>query len=183
MTAKQILDLTPEQIAKLPSKEIPLLAEAYIQLDRDIKSAEQLLGFYRQRFIKEGEAEAAAAEVALKGTTWNFMTPAGESVEVQFPEDALIKGGFIIMPDGEIFRSKDRKLILMPNLVALAGKAFNKLFAETWMLKKSFREIAPALLGESKGAQIIAACEEPSSPRVTPKTAKGSAVYQKPHHD
>lgn len=170
MTATEILELDPEQIAKLKSPDIPLVVSAAVRLDRKIKEDTAFLDTLKLRLIHEGEADAKGQEMKTPGTTWNYTGACGNRASVVFPADKVI--GMFWVSKGRCFRKKGKETIEMANLKKMAGEHFKKLFFGMFKPCKAFRELVKVLLPPGKQEEMIAACEEPSSPRVSFETAE-----------
>lgn len=173
VNATELLELTPEQIAKLKSQDIPVLVSAAVKLDRTIKEQQKTLACLKERLVTEGEADAKKAEVKTPGTTWNYTGPCGNRASVAFPEDKLI-GAFWIA-NGKCFRKRTRddgryETVEMANVKEIAGVNFKKLFFQMYKPAKAFRELLKALATPKEQEELTEACQEPSSPRVSFET-------------
>lgn len=173
MTSAQILELTPESIASLDSRDIHFVVEAAIRLDRDIKLLQGTLGLLKAHLIKEAEAEwRKSGDKKQEGTSWTYHDRTGEIARVSFPEPKLLSGFWL--HDGKAFRydSASKKVVLLGDIEAACDGKFKKLFSNTiYKPVKGFREIVGALLPNGLQRRLLAMVTLPSSPRVNFGTA------------
>jgi hypothetical protein len=172
MTSKQILELPPDQLAKLPRKHIPTLVEVAIALDRELKAGQSFLSLLKLRLIHEAEASARAEGCEQTGSSWQFNDRIGETAEVTFPEDGPVRGIFFVGEQAYRYRG-EHELVTMGPIKKLAGQHWDKLFFPTYKPCKAFRDILPLVLKPAPAAELLEELFEPSSPRVSFKTKPG----------
>jgi hypothetical protein len=175
MTSQQVLGLSPEEILKLNSRDIPSLVSAAIEFDRASKQFANLLSVAKERLVQEARRTLAdgAGLPDEAGTSATFNSDAGEIARVNFPKPSLIRG-FWIHKD-KAYKKEGKGTVEIGDVKAVAGDFFDKLFAKVFRPGTAFRDLCRALLPPGKAAKLMAMMEEPSSPRVSFETTEGQA--------
>jgi hypothetical protein len=173
MTSNQLCSLAAEDIAKFPSKEIPILVQAAIALDREIKESQKTLNRVKNRLIEEASKDCADLGKKQEGTTWSYVDPRGETARVSFPEKKLLSSFFIFKGLAYVKKGKGAKLI--GDIRELCGDTFSKLFGTHYKPAKAFRELVPQLLPPEQSKPLLKLIEVPSNPIVAFGTGETEA--------
>lgn len=162
---------TPVPEGHLPSeKEVQSLSTKKLvtlgwQLDAEIGALQERLGQVKARLVEEAKKNNRAGEtVEFTGVE------VGHVVSVSFPGDRLVSSMYLDR-DGEAIAYVNDEPTKLGKLKEFCGEHFRNLFFESWKPKsKTFRDMAVALLGESKGKKLIAKVSFASPARVSFKT-------------
>jgi hypothetical protein len=162
-------------VRAMTTKQVAALVSEAIALDQQIALLQEQLSAAKTRLIEiaAGFLREADIEDPLNlGVSYSL--PAEDEchvAQISWPKPRLISGFWFVK--GVAFRKKDDQTIEVGPVKELAGENFPKLFFASYKPAKSFRDLAPALLG-AKAEKLLALCEEGSSARVSFRT-KGEA--------